>query len=109
MVKSARGREVDMDALRNVNEESVAVGNARMNARGDVLGKNGKILKTREQIAKEYHKVNTPNTAKNVPLSKDLEDMLSPRPKKETKENQKPQKKKSQDNSSFDEEKPSTE
>lgn len=58
MVKSFKGREVDMQALAIKNEKTVAIGNANMNAKGDILGKGGKIIKTREDIIKEYYEAN---------------------------------------------------
>jgi len=71
MVKSIKGKEVNMAALMLANQYSVAVGNARMNARGDLLGKNGEIVKTREQLGQEYHQ--TPaNKAVSIPISKDV-------------------------------------
>lgn len=70
MVKSAKGREIDMEALRESNSQAVALGNAKMNARGDLLGKGGKILKTREQLAREYHDKAGTGTVKNVPVTK---------------------------------------
>lgn len=71
MVKSIRGRDVDMQALRIKNQHVKAVGNANVNARGDLLGKGGKVIKTREQLAQEYNKKNA-NAVKNVPISKDI-------------------------------------
>lgn len=71
MVKSARGKEVNIDALRIANQYSVAAGNANVNARGDLLGKNGKVVKTREELAQEYNTKNT-NAVKNVAISKDV-------------------------------------
>ena len=55
---SVRGKEIDMERLSLKNETAPAVGNARMNARGDELGAGGKIVKTREQILAEYYKNN---------------------------------------------------
>lgn len=52
---SAKGKKVDMDSLRQRNELMPAVGNIPVNARGDLLGKGGKIIKTRETIMKEYY------------------------------------------------------
>lgn len=71
MVKSVRGREINIEALRIANQHKPAAGNANVNARGDLLGKNGKIVKTREQLSQEYNTKNT-NAVKNVPLSKDI-------------------------------------
>jgi hypothetical protein len=50
---SYRGMQVDMDMLRFQNQHSVAIGNANMNARGDVLGRGGVVVKTREELLKE--------------------------------------------------------
>ena len=46
--RSMQGKQVDMDLLRKRNELTPAVGNARVNARGDVLGPGGKILENLE-------------------------------------------------------------
>ena len=46
--RAMQGRNVDMDALRQKNELTVAVGNARVNARGDELGPGGKIIRRKE-------------------------------------------------------------
>ncbi len=46
-----KGRPVDMAAMMMMNEHAVAMGNASMNARGDILGRSGRIMKTAEMIA----------------------------------------------------------
>jgi hypothetical protein len=51
--KSANGKVVDLDLLIKRNELTPAVGNARVNARGDELGPGGRIVKKREDILKE--------------------------------------------------------
>lgn len=56
--KSMRGKIVDMDLLRKKNELTPAVGNARVNARGDELGPGGKIVRKREDIIREYYNNN---------------------------------------------------
>ena len=48
--KTMQGKAVDMDLLRQRNELTPAVGNARVNARGDELGPGGKIIKKREEV-----------------------------------------------------------
>jgi hypothetical protein len=58
--KTAHGDQIDIDMLRLSNEEVIAVGNMRTNARGDQLGPGGKVVKTRAQVMTEYHKLNTP-------------------------------------------------
>ena len=56
--KSMQGKTVDMDLLRQKNELTPAVGNAKVNARGDELGPGGKIIRTREQVLKDYYDSN---------------------------------------------------
>jgi hypothetical protein len=53
--KTMQGKEIDLDKLRIRNETTLAVGNAKMNARGDELGPNGKIIRKREEASAEYH------------------------------------------------------
>ena len=61
--RTMQGKEIDLDKLRMRNEMTVAVGNARVNARGDELGPGGKIIKKREEIMNEYYSSN-PNAVK---------------------------------------------
>lgn len=53
--RSANGKIVDMDMLRQRNELTPAVGNARVNARGDELGPGGKIIRKREEVLRDYY------------------------------------------------------
>jgi hypothetical protein len=50
---SARGKPVDMFKLMKQNEMAIAVGNAKVNARGDKLGPGGVIIKKREEIVSD--------------------------------------------------------
>lgn len=59
MVKSYRGKEVDMVSLAKKNEKTIALGNAHMNGRGDRIGKGGKIIETREEMLEKYYNANT--------------------------------------------------
>ena len=58
--RTARGIPVDMDRLRLANEQTIAVGNMKVNARGDQLGAGGKIIKTRQQVMAEKNKLKGP-------------------------------------------------
>jgi ribosomal protein S17E len=60
-----QGREVDMEKLMRQNELMPAIGNVRVNARGDELGPGGKIIKKREDVLAEYYE----NNPKAVPES----------------------------------------
>lgn len=58
--RSAMGQSIDMDSLRLANEEAIAVGNMKVNARGDELGPGGTVVRTRNQVMNDYYKLNTP-------------------------------------------------
>lgn len=66
-VVSMRGEVLDMGRMIAQNEKTVALGNASMNARGDIVGPGGKIIKRREQVATEYYAAN-PKAVKQVAL-----------------------------------------
>lgn len=55
---SMRGKEIDMEKLTLRNELIPAVGNLKVNARGDQLGPGGKIVKTKEELLQDYYKNN---------------------------------------------------
>ena len=42
--RTAQGKMVDMSALQAKNERTRAVGNMKVNARGDTIDSNGKLL-----------------------------------------------------------------
>lgn len=66
---TANGRKINLDAIIAQNEESIAVGNMKTNARGDELGPGGKIERKRNEVMSEYYKLNTPVATDNVPRS----------------------------------------
>jgi hypothetical protein len=53
--KTAQGRTIDLDLLIKRNELTPAVGNAKVNARGDELGPGGRIIRKREEVVKDYY------------------------------------------------------
>jgi len=53
--RTMQGRVIDLEKLMRQNELTPAVGNMKVNARGDEIGTNGKILKKREDIVAEYY------------------------------------------------------
>ena len=56
--RTMQGKEIDMGKLINQNEMTIAVGNMRVNARGDKLGPGGQIVKTREELLAEKQQAN---------------------------------------------------
>lgn len=73
--RTAQGKELDIQAMMLTNEKTIAVGNARMNARGDLLGNGGKIVKTREELAAEYYE-NDPKAVTKVSLKNNLDEQI---------------------------------
>ena len=65
--RSALGKQIDMDKLRLHNESTIAVGNMKVNARGDQLGPGGNVVKTRNEVMQEYY-----NTSGMIPKRTDF-------------------------------------
>ena len=57
--RSANGKQIDFDRIRLQNEDVIAVGNMRVNARGDELGPGGKVVKTRNERMNENYKLHS--------------------------------------------------
>lgn len=53
--RTMQGREIDMESLAARNETMPAVGNVRMNARGDELGPGGVVVRKREDIVNDHY------------------------------------------------------
>lgn len=70
LYRSAQGALVDMEKLRLSNEETIAVGNMKVNARGDQLGPGGRVIKTRNQLMKEHYQINPATPRLNKPVHK---------------------------------------
>lgn len=71
--KTMQGKTVDMDLLRQRHELTPAVGNAKVNARGDQLGPGGKIVKKREEIVDEYYNKNNKPVPDEIPVARNQE------------------------------------
>lgn len=86
--KTAMGKTIDMGSMAVANEKIRAVGNMRVNARGDIIDSNNNIVKTRQQqLAEQYStqtkKQNRPGTAQKPQAEK-------PAPQAKVKESAKP-------------------
>ncbi len=71
--RSMQGKEIDMDKLMRQNELMPAIGNVKVNARGDELGPGGRIIRKREEIIAEYYENNPkaiPDNLEPVPVKK---------------------------------------
>lgn len=69
--KTANGRQINIDAIIAQNEESIAVGNMRVNARGDELGPGGRIERARDKVMADYYKLNTPVASDYIPMPRE--------------------------------------
>jgi hypothetical protein len=55
--RSANGKPVDMGALRLKNEKTRAVGNMKVNARGDEIDSRGRVIRKKtEQVNNQYQR-----------------------------------------------------
>jgi|TARA_R110000782_G_scaffold130640_1_gene222334 hypothetical protein len=55
MYRSMQGRMIDIEKLRAANETIKAVGNMNVNARGDVIGQGGQVVKTKQEVVAKYY------------------------------------------------------
>ena len=69
--KTAQGKVLDMEALMAEQPETIAAGNAGVNARGDKLGPGGKIIETVQEAAAAYYEDN-PKAVKTQSIKDDL-------------------------------------
>ena len=58
--KSMRGVEIDLAKLMARQEKNITIGNTQTNARGDQLGKGGRIVKSADELAREHYNRNDP-------------------------------------------------
>ena len=63
--RTMQGREIDLEKLMRQNELMPAIGNMKVNARGDELGPGGKIVRKKEEIINEYYEDNPRAKPKN--------------------------------------------
>ena len=64
--RTAQGKTLDIEKLRLQNELIPAIGNMRVNARGDQLGPGGRVVKNREDMVNEHYQSNVITRKKNV-------------------------------------------
>ena len=85
-VRTARGRILNMQALSDANPATRAVGNVRVNAKGDLLDEHGNIKVDKGTITAAYYADN-PKASKTVSIKKstdrDPKKKVQPKVKKE--------------------------
>lgn len=65
--KSAKGKTIDIDRIKLSNENARAVGNMKVNARGDALGARGAVAAGRNQIMDQVYATVAPAYSPNEP------------------------------------------
>jgi hypothetical protein len=80
--RTMQGKQIDMDLLRKKNELTPAVGNARVNARGDELGPGGKIIRKKEDVIKDYYNTKSRPVVEETPVAKQQEAVVVEETKK---------------------------
>jgi hypothetical protein len=62
--RSAKGKTIDMAAMRSKNEYVRAVGNMNVNSRGDVIDSNGNIINDNNKRVNEHYMKSVVNRAR---------------------------------------------
>ena len=57
MYRTAKGKLIDINKVKLANESVVAVGNMKVNVRGDLLGNGGQVVAGRNQIMDQVYAV----------------------------------------------------
>jgi hypothetical protein len=73
--RTANGKMVAMETLRLENEKTIAVGNMKVNARGDTLGPGGRPMATKQETVNEYYNLHTPTSNAPAVLREQQYDM----------------------------------
>jgi len=78
--RSAKGKMIDMSALATQNERVKAVGNMKVNARGDIIDASGNIvIPVNKKVSDRYAKTVT-NRAANIVKNKPQPIKTAPKP-----------------------------
>jgi len=70
-----RGANIDVAKLMLQQEKNISVGNTRSNARGDQLGRGGRVVKGADEIAREHYNKNNPRAVKQTSIKLDDADV----------------------------------
>jgi hypothetical protein len=78
MAVTLRGKQIDMARLVSEHGSKRALGNANMNARGDLLAADGHVLRSHEAMTAAYHREN-PKAVRQVGINS-IEKEMFPTP-----------------------------
>jgi hypothetical protein len=66
--KTALGKTIDIESLKLQNETVIAVGNQRVNARGDEIDTTGKVVRTKDEQMAEHYRAKGFNIPRDEPV-----------------------------------------
>jgi hypothetical protein len=69
--RTASGKYLDINGLKIKQERTIAVGNSNKNARGDLLGPGGEVIKSRDQISNEFYQSMRKEPLRDSPMMTD--------------------------------------
>lgn len=77
--KTVKGKSIDIEKLKLANENTIAVGNMKVNARGDELGPGGQVIVGKNQLAdQKYHAPSPPAYSASAPVSQPVRETAAP-------------------------------
>ena len=76
--RTAKGRIINIDDLIASAPHTTAVGNMKVNAQGDELGKGGEVTATREQRTRAYYKNHPQASNQKVSLKGEMKTQMEP-------------------------------
>lgn len=85
--RTALGKQIDIDKVRLQNENTVAVGNMRVNARGDSLDKNGQVAESKDERVFNSKQNKTYNSVKDEPIAESRTVITQTRPAQQVRDN----------------------
>ena len=83
--KTASGKPIDFDQMILKNEDTIAVGNKFVNARGDELGTGGEVVRSREEVMQDYYRIHNGTIPQDRPIPDDDETVSGSTPVAENK------------------------
>ena len=66
--KTATGKSIDLETMMLKNEDTIAVGNKFVNARGDELGTGGEVIRSREEVIQDYYRIHNGTIPQDRPI-----------------------------------------
>lgn len=69
--RSMRGVSIDLSSIMAGQEKNITVGNTKSNARGDQLGRGGRVVKSAAEIARDHYNQNPPQAVTKTSIKTD--------------------------------------